>query len=75
MLGCEVLFGKTQGAHVRAMVEDSIGTTCPCALDLPCPLIVPPPAPEIPLIAALIAEAVDKKRVSTGEGRLPSMGV
>lgn len=62
MLGCEVLFGKTQGKLVRTMVEGAIGGTCPCALDQPCPLIVPPSSSQVTTVAALIAQSLAKAR-------------
>jgi hypothetical protein len=75
MLGCEVLFGKTQGARVRAMVEGAVGGACPCVLDQPCPLIVPPTSDQTTTVTALIAQAVTKAVDAKHEGVFASCGV
>lgn len=63
MLGCEVLFGKAQGARVRALVEGSSGSICPCALDEPCPLIKPPTAAQVSAVTAGIVRVLTGAQV------------
>lgn len=40
---CMVLFGLDRAREVQRLIEDATGEPCPCARELPCPLL---PVPE-----------------------------
>lgn len=39
MLGCELLFSAEKAKKVRALVEETIGESCPCKRGASCPLL------------------------------------
>jgi len=46
LLGCEVLFGREEGAATIELIERLTGRPCPCKEGHGCPLLAPAPDPE-----------------------------